>query len=181
MRERVTSACGTASAPILESRGCIILLTRTSLVLSTGISAGGSQPTLRRGMDTTSLFGKDRGRNASHEVNGRGRQSKNKTWVSGGSKSGTSTPNHNEGDRWERGGRGGRRRGTGRPRTFPNTSLVVTHSHTSENSVSGNEEEDPEDYQEDEDEQQDQLIQDIEEPELDTPEVREKFYQEVCH
>jgi hypothetical protein len=45
--------------------------------------------------------------------------------------------------------------------------------------MSGDEDED--EYQEeDENEQEDELNEDIEEPELDTPEAREKFYQEVC-
>src|ERR1700683_3073628 len=92
------------------------------------------------GMDTVPSFrGRARGAGG-HEPNGRGRQSKNKTWVAGGSRSGTSTPNHNESDRWERGGhRGSRGRRTGRPRTFANASLVVTHPPNFENAMSGDE------------------------------------------
>jgi hypothetical protein len=56
---------------------------------------------------------------------------------------------------------------------------VVTHPPAFENLVSGDEDE--EEYQqEDENEQEDELNEEIEEPELDTPEAREKFYQEVC-
>lgn len=129
-------------------------------------------------MDTVPSFSRGRGRGAGgHEVNGRGRQSKNKSWVAGGSRSGTSTPNRSEGDRWERGGhRGSRGRGTGRPQTFPNASIVVTHPPVFENMVSGDDDE----YQEqDEGEQEDELGEEIDEPELDSPEAREKFYQEV--
>jgi nuclear mRNA export protein SAC3 len=133
-------------------------------------------------MDIAPPSSRGRGRGAGgHEVNGRGRQSKNKTWVSGGSRSGANAPNHGEGDRWERGGHHrSRGRGTG-PRTFPNASLVITQPSAFENLVSGDEEEDEEEYQEEDmNEQEDALSEEIEEPELDTPEAREKFYQEVC-
>jgi hypothetical protein len=43
--------------------------------------------------------------------------------------------------------------------------------------MSGDEDED--EYQEEDENEQDELNEDIEEPELDTPEAREKFYQEV--
>jgi hypothetical protein len=47
--------------------------------------------------------------------------------------------------------------------------------------MSGDEAEDEEEYlEEDGDGQEDELSEEIEEPELDTPEAREKFYQEVC-
>jgi nuclear mRNA export protein SAC3 len=126
-------------------------------------------------------FSRGRGRGAGgHEVNGRGRQSKNRTWVGSGSRSGTNTPNlnHIEGDRWERGGhRGSRGREQNRPRSFPNASLVVPHPPAFENLMSGDEDED--EYQEEDENEQDELNEDVEEPELDTPEAREKFYQEV--
>lgn len=128
-------------------------------------------------MDTAPSF-RVRGRGAGHEINGRTRQSKNKYWVAGGSRSGTSTPNHREGDRWERGGsRGGRGRGTSRPRNFPNASLVVNnHPPTFENAMSGDEEYE-EEYQEGN--ERDERDEETEEPVLDTPEAREKFYLEV--
>jgi hypothetical protein len=161
---------------------CVLFaLFPATTIVHSGIRAGAAQRTAHAGMDTVSSFrGGGRG-SGSREVNGRGRHTKNKTWVAGGSRSGTSTPNHSDSDRWERGGhRGGRGRGTGQPRIFPNASLVVPHPPSYEDPVSGGEEQDGEEFiEEDADNQEDELIEEVEEPELDTQEAREKFYQEV--
>jgi hypothetical protein len=100
----------------------------------------------------------------------------------------------------ERGGHrgGGRGRGAshGAPRKFPNVSLRVNNLSRPEQQPVPHEEEHHEDetphVEEDvngedgqdeemfEDDEPDQPFQEIHEPELDNPEEREKFYQEVC-
>ncbi|PFH53647.1 hypothetical protein AMATHDRAFT_1283 [Amanita thiersii Skay4041] len=108
---------------------------------------------------------------------GRRPHSRNRQWVAGENISRSSTPNHAEGERWERGGhRGGRgTRGTSRGmRRFPNVSLHVKHSQNpndhgasdSENTGHGGDSDIEDGYG-------------IEEPELETAEEREKFYQEL--
>ncbi|KAF9552870.1 hypothetical protein CPC08DRAFT_822619 [Agrocybe pediades] len=70
-----------------------------------------------------------------HEGGGRGRpHSRNKHWSASDPPSRTTTPNHSDSERWERGGHRGGGRGRGRgaprgaPRTFPNVSLRVNHA-----------------------------------------------------
>jgi len=134
-------------------------------------------------MDSASSFRRGKGRGTgSHDVNGRGRpHSKNKTWVANSLRSGTNTPNFAENDRWERGGhRGGRGKRTGRPQTSPylNAPPVASYTPAFGNAVGSREEEYTEEEYEEEMEE-DELHEEIEEPVLDTPNARDKFYQEV--
>ena len=149
-------------------------------------------------MDGSSYTRSGRGRGGiSREPGGtRGRPlSRNKHWSANDSRG--STPNHSDSERWERGGHrgGGRGRGASRgaPRQFPNVSLRVNNSSRPEQQPMPQEEvhheevkpqvEEEEvnglDEEMSEDDELDQPFQDIHEPELDTPEDREKFYQEV--
>lgn len=131
-------------------------------------------------MDAGISFRRGRGRGG-HETNGRGRpHSKNKTWVAGSLRNGTSASNHVENERWERGGnRGGRNK-----RGSRNQNLAIFNASRESqtpapaDAMDGEEEEHHEEEYEDEVEE-DELIEETEEPILETPEAREKFYQEV--
>ena len=151
---------------------------------------------------------------AVHEGGGRGRpHSRNKHWSATDGTSRTTTPNHSDSERWERGGHrgGGRGRGIprGSPRKFPNVTLRVnntpaTQQHRSfvqppiqapepepegvqiEMEEEGAQEEGDfdeevgyDEEQVEEDVTQEPLFHEIHEPELETAEEREKFYQEV--
>jgi len=152
-------------------------------------------------MDGSSYTRGGRGRGSIARESGaiRGRPlSRNKHWSANDSRG--STPNHSDSERWERGGHrgGGRGRGASRgaPRKFPNVSLRVNNLSRPEQQPVPHEEEHHEDetphVEEDvngedghdeemfEDDEPDQPFQEIHEPELDNPEEREKFYQEVC-
>jgi hypothetical protein len=117
--------------------------------------------------------------NSLHDTGPGGRQthSRNKQWVAGesGQRSGTSTP-HNDGERWERGGHRGGRGARGAARggrgKFPNVSLRTTRNLDSA-TVNDHQEHEGEDQHNEED------IIEPEERSLETPEEREKFYQEV--
>ncbi len=127
---------------------------------------------------------------------GRGRpQSRNKYWSSGGSTS--HTPNNADSDRWERGGHLGGGRGRGPRGTIPKFQNASLHLNnvaprpTPQDTVEPNprleecheneygEEIVNEDYDMDSegDDGSGHLIQ---EPELETQEERDKFFQEVC-
>lgn len=114
------------------------------------------------------------GPTAVHEIaGGRRPHSRNKQWVAdvGGVKN--AAP---EGERWERGGpRGGRGRGPSRsgPR-FPNASLRVHRPlNGHEGTTSG------EDHEGESEGNEEDASYEVEEQEPETPEEREKFYQEV--
>ncbi|KIM44074.1 hypothetical protein M413DRAFT_9323 [Hebeloma cylindrosporum] len=142
--------------------------------------------------------GRGRGGIAREPGGTRGRPlSRNKHWSANDSRS--STPNHSDSERWERGGHrgGGRGRGAprGSPRKFPNVSLRLNNSPKPEqqpvpHAEEHHDEEDPQVEEEEvngdghdeemlEDDELDQPFQEIHEPELDNPEDREKFYQEL--
>jgi len=111
---------------------------------------------------------------------GRRPHSRNKQWVAieSDAPSGRRTPSHVDGERWERGGhRGGRgTRGIvrGGLHQFPNASLRIAHSLPNSSAATTDDEdnrggeggEDEENYE-------------LEDQDPDTPEEREKFYQEV--
>ena len=139
--------------------------------------------------------GRGRGGIVHDSTGGRGRPlSRNKHWsaLDGGSRS--HTPNIVDNERWERGGHRGGGRGRGQPRgaapKFHNVSLRLnnTRNHVPAPEVLSR----PEQPQEDEDDggtlantDQDMDFEDdgsghlIQEPELDSQEERDKFYQEV--
>ncbi|KAG6844263.1 hypothetical protein H0H87_008299 [Tephrocybe sp. NHM501043] len=123
-------------------------------------------------------------------VRGRGRgngqaHSRNRHWVAAdnGQRSGSSTPYHSDSERWERGGHRGGHRGRGAPRgrsKFSNVSLRVT-SAPPPNQVDSLEPDtifvdenmdEPDDVHVEE-----QVLEQPEEPVLETAEEREKFYQ----
>ena len=130
-----------------------------------------------------------------HTRAGRGRggvhnliPSRNKHW-SVDSNPRSHTPSHVDGERWERGGHrgGGRGRGVTRgvPPKFSNVSWRLNNSPRQPVASPPVQQEDA--HMEDEyDELQDdeevilEPVDEIREPELDTPEEREIFYQEVC-
>ena len=168
----------------------ILLSLRSLTALSRSMTMDGSSYT--RG-------GRGRGSIAREPGGTKGRPlSRNKHWSANDSRG--STPNHSDSERWERGGHrgGGRGRGAprGAPRQFPNVSLRVNNLSRPEQQPVPHEEEHHEDetthVEEDaneedghdeemfEDDEPDQPFQEIHEPELDNPEEREKFYQEVC-
>lgn len=120
--------------------------------------------------------------------------SRNRQWTApdASSRSATSTPGHVDGERWERGGGRGGPRGRGRGRggrKFPNQTLrnpVITKpkevAPTQEPDTHTDVEEEMEDVQGDASEDlyaTDFEFPDINEPELETQEERERFYQEV--
>lgn len=122
-------------------------------------------------------------------------QSRNRQWnaADASSKSdGPTTNNHPEGERWERGGgRGGQRaRGRGRGgRKFPNQTLRNTATSTPKDLIPTKEYDAAADVEEEMDFVQGDSNEDlyatdfefpeIEEPDLETQEERERFYQEV--
>lgn len=120
--------------------------------------------------------------------------SRNRQWTApdASSRSGQSTTSHADGERWERGGGRGGPRGRGRGRggrKFPNQTLrnnvvpqpkevVPTQEHDAHTDV----EEEMEDVQDDTNDDfyaTDFEFPEIDEPELETQEERERFYQEV--
>lgn len=121
-------------------------------------------------------------------VRGRGAtqpHSRNRQWVSGenGQRSGSSTPYHSDGERWERGGHKGGHRGRGASRgrgRFSNVSLRSTpalsnHGNSeSEHSVLDGMMDEPEDHRSVE------WFEEPEEPVLETTEEREEFWRSVC-
>lgn len=127
-----------------------------------------------------------------HDSRGR-RHLRNKHWSAGDSRS--YTPNNAGGERWERGGHRGGGRGRGYFRgsvpTFQNVSLHLNRQHTQNATESGAQLEDvhgnENEYKNDiVDEDYDMDSEDgdgsgylIEEPELETQEDRDKFFQEV--
>lgn len=111
--------------------------------------------------------------------------SRNKHWVGGesGQRSGSSTPYHSDGERWERGGhRGGRgtrgvsRGGRGK---FSNLSFRVSSTSQNERTEPSREGSTIDDHMEDAASENLEEFIEPEEPLLETPEEREKFYQEV--
>ncbi|KJA18922.1 hypothetical protein HYPSUDRAFT_44772 [Hypholoma sublateritium FD-334 SS-4] len=161
-------------------------------------------------MDASSYPRGSRGRgNLSHDA-ARGRpHSRNKHWSAADSVARTNTPNHSDGERWERGGHRGSGRGRGVPRgvapIFHNVSLRLNHSpfHSPQPQrtpvvqqpvhppevhedveIEGTHDEEDELYEEGDDiepraETNSGSFAEIHEPELDSPEEREKFYQEL--
>lgn len=123
-------------------------------------------------------------------------RSRNKIWSAGegGSRSGTSTPHHADSERWQRGGHRGGGRGTRGTRgsrggrgvsKFSNVSLRLAPPKNPppvDVEVEYNEHGD-ENENENEAEEEDEVEQvgsnRIREPELETQEERERFYQEV--
>jgi hypothetical protein len=118
-------------------------------------------------------------------------QSRNKTWLAAESgtaaQNTTSLPSPADGERWERGGyrggraRGGRSRGVTRGgRRFPNATLSARTKQQTDQTTVIDVDEGDEDGEGDEEEVLGQPEGDtVEEPELETPEERERFYQEV--
>lgn len=160
-------------------------------------------------MDASSYPRGSRGRgNLTHDA-ARGRpHSRNKHWSAADSVVRTNTPNHSDSERWERGGHRGGGRGRGALRgvapIFHNVSLRLNHPphspqpqrtpvvrqpvHLPEahedveiEEPQGEEDElyDEDDEIEPEAEAYSGSFAEIHEPELDSPEEREKFYQEV--
>ncbi|KAG6812812.1 hypothetical protein H0H92_000270 [Tricholoma furcatifolium] len=121
-------------------------------------------------------------------IRGRGRanghsHSRNRHWVAGenGQRSGSSTPYHSDGERWERGGSRGGHRGRGAPRArgkFSNVSIRIKPAPPrdepdSEVAILDDEEMDgTEEVHAD-----DEGFEEPEEPTLDSAEEREKFFQ----
>ncbi|KAF8623868.1 hypothetical protein AX17_007270 [Amanita inopinata Kibby_2008] len=109
---------------------------------------------------------------------GRKPHSRNKQWVA--SENGlNSASSHVDGERWERGGhRGGRgTRGAGRGlRRFPNVTLHVKRNPHLSGDVGASDSESAGPVMGESDMED---VNDIEEPELETQEEREKFYQEL--
>ncbi|CAA7264544.1 unnamed protein product [Cyclocybe aegerita] len=139
---------------------------------------------------------------ASYDSGGRARpHSRSKHWSApdGGSRS--HTPNNSDSERWERGGHrgGGRGRGVtrGAPKfhnvslrlnqpSLPHSPAVVnepTESNAQDEDVDKIIDEEDQEVEQggevDEDGEEDEGFQEIHEPELDSPEEREKFYQEL--
>lgn len=125
-------------------------------------------------------------RNGPHDISASGRPSysRNNHWVAGDSGQRTTSVNpsyHSDGERWERGGhrggrgvrgtsRGGSRGGRGR---FSNVSLRVNGASRQGSAT-------PDNHQENAMESNESLeAPEPEEPELETQEERDKFYQEV--
>ena len=140
--------------------------------------------------------GRGRGGTIYDGSGGRGRPtSRNKHWSASEGGSRTHTLNSTDSERWERGGYrgGGRGRGgRGNAPKFHNVSLRLNNTPkqftspdqppqlpTDEESVYENVDQDM-NGQVEEDEEDDGSGHVIQEPELDNPEEREKFYQEVC-
>ncbi|PPQ97115.1 hypothetical protein CVT26_000597 [Gymnopilus dilepis] len=126
----------------------------------------------------------------------RGRpHSRNKHWSATDGTPRSSTPNHVDSERWERGGHraSGRGRGAARGggRRFPNVSLRVNNGPAQQTATpptqvhdTFTEDEAEEDHEEEqqgaeEEEEEDEYPHEIHEPELNTPEEREQFYQEL--
>lgn len=131
-------------------------------------------------MDTGLSFRRGRGRG--HEANGRGRpHSKNKTWVAGSLRNGNSSSNHVENDRWERGGHhGGRGKRANRLQKSATPNAVRSLSKAPDpGNVMDDEEEEYHEEEYEEEAEEDELPEEYVEPALETPEAREKFYQEV--
>lgn len=165
-----------------------LLPNNCSKVLSSGEDE--STTTTRRIMDTNYV----RTIRSRHDaVNDGGRpRSRNKIWAAGegGSRSGTSTPHHPDSERWERGGHrgGGRgsrgarglRGGRGVPK-FSNVSLRLAPpknpSPVDVEEMHGDDAHEAEHEIDVEEEQEEAGV--IHEPELETQEEREQFYQEV--
>lgn len=108
--------------------------------------------------------------------------SRNKHWTPG-ENARSNTPTHSDGERWERGGhRGGGRgsRGSGRgvPRKFPNVSLRVNQGSTKGKERATNESE-AEVIDVEAEHHVEEATNEIDEPELETQEERERFYQEL--
>ncbi|KAF9484566.1 hypothetical protein BDN70DRAFT_872349 [Pholiota conissans] len=157
-------------------------------------------------MDPSSYTRGSRGRGGlNHDAAGLRGRSKNKHWSADGNSTRSSTPNHPDSERWERGGHRGGGRGRGTPRgtgkTFRNVSLRLNGpsqpSHTPvEQPIQvaspanfGYVEEEPQADEDDglygdeeeamEQEGEEGVLPLIHEPELETNEEREKFYQEL--
>ena len=113
---------------------------------------------------------------------GRGRpHSRNKHWTPG-ENARSNTPTHSDGERWERGGhrgggRGSRGGGRGVPRKFPNVSLRVNQGSTKGKERATNESEAEVDVEAEH--HVEEAMNEIDEPELETQEERERFYQDV--
>ncbi|KAF8063426.1 SAC3/GANP/Nin1/mts3/eIF-3 p25 family-domain-containing protein [Lyophyllum atratum] len=132
-----------------------------------------------------------RGRGGGSHDAGRQPHSRNRQWVAGenGQRSGSNTPYHSDGERWERGGHRGGRGGRGAHRgrgKFSNVSLRVNsapHANDTESEQEtiipdGHMDEAEEDHEEDHEEEYEEYeAVELEEPPLDTLEEREKFYQ----
>ncbi|PPQ99374.1 hypothetical protein CVT24_009204 [Panaeolus cyanescens] len=153
-------------------------------------------------MDGPSYPRGGRGRGTSPS-RGRGRpHSRNNFWTGDGPR--TNPPAHSDGERWERGGhraRGRGRGGRGVKRGYPNMTLRGNHLQksgghqiyepiavTNEVEMSDQEYEEPEVQEPIEGEEEEVQLEDdpvlprfprIEEPELETAEERERFYQEL--
>lgn len=135
-------------------------------------------------MDTP-VYSRGRGLKTNGAVRGAG-YSKNKQWIAGqgtiGPKSRESSIPRNDSGKWERGGGTRRGRGRGRGSVQYSTHLAVP-SPPQEEFTNGGEDEsqdeaqDPDDGDEQENEPE---VMDTEEPPLDTPEERDKLYEEVC-
>ena len=119
-------------------------------------------------------FGRGRGAGPNADADSSRKHGRNRQWVADhiASRTNNVTPNNSDGERWERGGyRGGRGRGvTHGGRRFPNVTLnraqhdggvQSTIEHLGDGMVGV-----------------DSSV--VSDPELETPEEREKFYQEVC-
>ena len=152
---------------------------------SLGNPFAGTYNTHTRGTmeSATAVVRQPRGRvnvNGAHDP-GRPRQlhSRNKQWVAGenGERSGTSTPYHSDGERWERGGHKGGRGTRGVPRggraKYPNVSFRALGNGHELSGAADAEMDDAEEVVEEEE------VKDPEELVLETAEEREKFWQEV--
>ncbi|KAG6836633.1 hypothetical protein H0H93_005660 [Arthromyces matolae] len=120
---------------------------------------------------------------------GRGTHSRNRQWVAGenGQNSGTSTPNHSDSERWERGGHRGGHKGRGvfrgRPK-FSNASLRTTPAPPTSTSridlASVSHETDEEMVELEEEYTNDEgFEEESDEPALESAEEREKFWQSL--
>jgi hypothetical protein len=126
-------------------------------------------------MDTLTQARTSRGRGTGFNGDGSEagmRLGRNKQWIADhiSSRSTNVTPSNSDGERRERGGyRGGRARGVARGgRRFPNATLTRTqHEGAVQNELAGNGVDGVDTFTPDD-------------PEPETPEDREKFYQEVC-
>ncbi|KAF5375889.1 hypothetical protein D9615_008201 [Tricholomella constricta] len=122
-----------------------------------------------------------RGRGSGHQEGGRQPHARNRQWVAGenGQRSGSSTPYHSDGERWERGGHRGGRGGRGASRSRGKFSNVSLRLAPRTNNAEMEQETPTADEHMDEfaEEHEEEEVPEPEEPSLDTPEEREKFYQ----
>lgn len=124
-----------------------------------------------------------RGRGA--RINGTSRGGhKNKQWIAPGhgasaSQSREGSAHASDGERWERGGGPHRGRGRGRGSARPSSNLTLTVRQPEEVFSGTEDEEESQDVSDVEYMEGDETGQEIEEADPETPEERERFYQEV--